>query len=399
MQTLIELYDERPLENVLGVEVFRPDRVVYVCPERVAKDHALQRRLRDFYTHRGQEIQVEFVKADVYRADAILKTLRGIVARFPDCAVDITGGTDAVLYAAGMLGSELGVPAFTYSLRKNCFYNIHNADFADGLPCEVVYSVEDCFRMAGGSVRTGRVDNGILRRYLDDIDPFFRLFLKHRRQWVSVIGYLQRVSQAPSDAAPSLTVHGGYSVKSERGGRIEAPEEALRDMKKIGFIKNLSIDREDGVRFTFRDEQIRHWLRDVGSVLELYVYKTCSDLGLFDDVRLSAVVDWEDTEPANAVSNELDVMCTRGVTPVFISCKTGEVRTEALNELAVLRDRFGGRVARAAVVTAERGGIPMRNRAAELNIQVIDLEDLSAGRLGKRIRKLINGSFSGRNLP
>ena len=42
-------------------------------------------------------------------------------------------------------------------------------------------------------------------------------------------------------------------------------------MKKIGFIKNLSIDREDGVRFTFRDEQIRHWLREVGSVLELDV--------------------------------------------------------------------------------------------------------------------------------
>ena len=38
MQTLIELYDERPLENVLGVEVFRPQRVVYICPEGVASD-------------------------------------------------------------------------------------------------------------------------------------------------------------------------------------------------------------------------------------------------------------------------------------------------------------------------------------------------------------------------
>ena len=36
METLIELYDERPLENVLGVEMFRPERVVYVCPDRIA---------------------------------------------------------------------------------------------------------------------------------------------------------------------------------------------------------------------------------------------------------------------------------------------------------------------------------------------------------------------------
>ena len=35
MQTLIELYDERPLENVLGVEIFRPERVVYICTEEI----------------------------------------------------------------------------------------------------------------------------------------------------------------------------------------------------------------------------------------------------------------------------------------------------------------------------------------------------------------------------
>jgi len=100
-------------------------------------------------------------------------------------------------------------------------------------------------------------------------------------------------------------------------------------------------------------------------------------------------VDWEGDGSQNAVTNELDVMCTRGVTPVFISCKTCDVKTEALNELAILRDRFGGQIARAAIVTAERGGSPMRNRAGELNIAVIDLNDLKNGRLEKRIRALM----------
>ena len=75
--------------------------------------------------------------------------------------------------------------------------------------------------------------------------------------------------------------------------------------------------------------------------------------------------------------------------PVFISCKTCDVKTEALNELAVLRDRFGGQMAKAAIVTAERGRTVMRNRAAELNIRVIDLSDLQAGRMDKRIRELM----------
>lgn len=389
METLIELYDERPLENVLGAEVFRPARVIYVCPSRIAKDKALHNRLRAYFAHRGQDVELEFVRADVYKAEAILRTLRSIVARRPDCALDITGGTDAVLYAAGMLGAEKSIPAFTYSRRKNCFYEIQNAPFAADLPCRVVYSVEDCFRMAGGAVRPGRVDNSRLEELDADILPFFRVYLKHRREWPAVIGYIQRLSQTEPGAPISLTASGAYTVKGDRGSRLDAPEEALRALTHIGFLRELSIDREAGVSFRFRDEQIRLWLRDVGIVLELYVYKTCRDLGLFDDVRLSAVVDWETGERRDAVTNELDVMCSKGVTPVFLSCKTGEVKTEALNELAVLRDRFGGKIARAAVITAERGSTAMRNRAAELRIQVVDLDDLSAGRLAKRIKVLM----------
>ena len=134
---------------------------------------------------------------------------------------------------------------------------------------------------------------------------------------------------------------------------------------------------------------MRSWLRDVGSVLELYVYKTCLDTGLFQDVITSAVVDWDGSSGRNAVTNELDVMCTRGITPLFISCKTCDARTEALNELAILRDRFGGRIARAAIVTAEKGGIALRNRAAELGITVIDINDLVNNRTEKRIRNLV----------
>ena len=35
IQTLIELYDERPLENVLGVEVCRPEQVIYIRRDNV----------------------------------------------------------------------------------------------------------------------------------------------------------------------------------------------------------------------------------------------------------------------------------------------------------------------------------------------------------------------------
>ena len=389
METLIELYDERPLENVLGVEMFRPKRVVYICPEPVASDNELHQKLRAYYRHRGITVEAIFFKASIYNSESVLQLFRKIVRQYPDCALHITGGTDAVLFASGLLCAETPVPVFTYSRRQNRFYNIQQAEFAHNHPCDVIFNVEDCFLMAGGAMRAGRVDNSILSQYLNDIDPFFQIYLLYRRQWTKVVTYLQRVSPANADGRFSLDIDGAYTVKGERAALISAPEQALNDLEKLGFLENLQVKPEQSVSFRFRDAQIRTWLRDVGSVLELYVYKACLDTGLFDDVLSSAVVDWEGNGQQNAVTNELDVMCTRGIMPVFISCKTCDVKTEALNELAILRDRFGGGVARAAIVTAERGSAAMRNRAGELDISVIDLSDLTFSRIGKRLRNLV----------
>ena len=58
MDTLIELYDERAIENVLAPEVFRPRRVIYLAPEEIALDRSRLQTLRDFFAFRGLELQV-----------------------------------------------------------------------------------------------------------------------------------------------------------------------------------------------------------------------------------------------------------------------------------------------------------------------------------------------------
>ena len=387
VKTLVELYDERPLENVLGVEIFQPEKVIYVCPEGLP-EHA-RKQQKDYFDHRGIETAMEFQYVNVYDTRKILELFRRVLREHPDAVMDITGGTDAVLFAAGYACSEAEIPVVTYSRTQNRFYSIQNAPSMHGFECDITFSVEDCFLMAGGSMRKGRVDNSILDRYMEDIDPFFSVFLRYRRQWDRIVNYIQRISAAREDGTYSLNVRGDYTVKGDQGARLTAPEEALRDLEKIRLISGLQIVPEEKVEFYFRDPQIRAWLRDVGSVLELYVYKACLDSGIFNDVKTSAVVDWNGDERDNAVSNELDVMCTQGITPVFISCKTCMIRTEALNELAVLRDRFGGEIARAAIVTAEPAGGSARNRAAELNIRIIDLNDLEEGEIGESIRSLM----------
>ena len=136
--------------------------------------------------------------------------------------MDITGGTDAVLFAAGLACSEAAIPVVTYSRTMNKFYSIQNAPSMHGYVCDITFSVEDCFLMAGGSMRKGRVDNSILSRYMDDIDPFFEVFLKYRRRWDKIVTYIQRVSAAREDGTYSLSVQGDYTVKGEQGARLTA---------------------------------------------------------------------------------------------------------------------------------------------------------------------------------
>ncbi|MBQ1946044.1 MAG: DUF1887 family protein [Clostridia bacterium] len=392
MKTLIELYDERPLLNVLCTEMFRPERTVFVCPPDVARNKHLQQKMHDYFARRGVESELIFQPVSTVDAAQVEKCLKGLVENYPDCAMDVAGGTDAALFASGALCAVSDVPAFTYSRRRNTFYNIHNAAFAHDLPCTVKLSVRDSFEIAGGSMRTGRVGDDVdVAQYMDLIDRLFAVYLKFRKDWPKIVNYMQRISQSPEGVAPDMHVEGAYAVKGDYGRRVYANEKALRALENAGLISDLRIRSNESVAFTFLDATIRKWLRDVGSALEMYTYKACLDTGLFDDVRVSAIVDWNgEKAQKDSVTNELDVMCTRGVSTYFISCKTGSVQTEALNELAILRDRFGSKVARAAIVTCERGGssASMRNRARELEIDVIDLNDLQSGNIAACLKSL-----------
>lgn len=378
MKTLIELYDERPVENVISTEMFRPERTVFICTPEVAQNKNLQKKLAQYFKSRNIRCNLEFVPASVVSADDVAEKIKAVAEKYPDCAVDIAGGTDAALFAAGMVCGQNKLPVFTYSRKQNKFYSISNAEFAHELPCEIRLKIEDCFLMAGGSIRTGRVDNRVLGKYDSLFKPFFDCFMRYKKDWTKVITYIQRISQTHADDADPLCAEGAKCVKGEHGSRVYAPEKTLSELERIGMIRNLSVTDEK-VSFVFKDERCRVWLRDVGSVLELYTRKVCMDTGLYDDVRTSVIVDWQGDNRPDNVTNEIDVMAVRGVRPVFISCKACAVKTEALNELAILRDRFGSGIAKAAIVTTEQGRKIMRHRAQELDIAVIDLADLQKG--------------------
>ena len=383
MKTNIELYDDRPIENVLGTEMFRPEETVFICPQEVAEDKELHRSMEHYFAYRGIPVKLTFVAASLLDTVKVEKTLKRVLESHEDCAIDIAGGSDAALFAAGAISGD--TPVYTYSRRRNMFFEIKNAPFARGVACTVRLDAESCFLMAGGTLLPGREDNAKLKERLPQIDALFSVYADHRRIWNRQISYYQKLSSGED----SLKAEGPLTGKADNG-RVTADEDMLRDLEKAGLISQLTVT-EESVSFRFPDETVRFWLRDMGSVLELQVYRACLAAGCFDDVILSAVVNWRaDEKRRDAVTNEIDVMAVRGVQPVFISCKTCEIKTEALNELAILRDRFGGKGSRAIIATSapsSKSRNVMRKRAAELDIEVIEWEDLPLENLVERLRR------------
>ena len=80
MNTLIELYDERAIENILAPDMFRPQRIVYLCPGKIIRDCKRQEMLAAFFKQRGWEPELIFLESSLFKADRILRQLCSIGA-------------------------------------------------------------------------------------------------------------------------------------------------------------------------------------------------------------------------------------------------------------------------------------------------------------------------------
>ncbi len=279
MHTLIELFDERPFENIIATLVFRPARTIFLCLPQVAADTHLHGLIRQLLGSRGVTTETAYVAADTFSAQDTARVLSAVLAEAGDAAIDITGGTDAALYAAGQVTALTPVPVFTYSRRRGCFFSVQDAAFAQGVPCNVDLTIDDYFLMAGGNTRPGRVDNAVLSQYLPLFEPFFDVFLQNRAVWPRFVSWMQQASAPLAGGTLALHVEAPRILRGDRGRTVEAPEKVLHDLEATRLLCGLVIG--ETISFDLPDTQIRAWLRDVGSVLELYTYRCCLTAGLF----------------------------------------------------------------------------------------------------------------------
>ena len=156
-------------------------------------------------------------------------------------------------------------------------------------------------------------------------------------------------------------------------------------MKKLtGIIDSLAmagllldVKHGDGsFQFRYKNELIKSCIWDSGSVLELHTYKNLAED--FDDCMIGVHLDWDGVIHEGIgedVCNEIDVLAIKNGIPTFISCKAGKLNPNttlhALYELQTVTERFGGKYAKKCLVTVSDIAPNYRERAEEMDIELI----------------------------
>ena len=177
----------------------------------------------------------------------------------------------------------------------------------------------------------------------------------------------------------------------------------INNLLKRGLILDYSLSDDDKLTFRFKNKQIFMCLTKAGNILELYTYSLLREIeeenpGYYDDIDVGVYVDWdgeiENDNGAPNIMNEIDIILMKDEVPVFISCKNGLVKRDALYELNTMAQHFGHKNSK-KILIAVNGDEDSGNesylfkRANDMGILPVGKEDMvNKEKFKNKLRKI-----------
>ncbi len=393
MKTLVELYDKEIIFNISAAVALKPENIVFICDRKIGEKRKAP--LISVLKKHCPVSKVFFYEIECLDCECVESTLKKIGADFGEFSIELTGGTELIAYGAGKYAAGKDINAFIYNNKSSEIVYVSGKYKDRREKAALSFKTDDFILMAGGRyVRHGHFDaEGFSADVFDDALKVWDIFLRYKAAWHKQVAYFQATSSVGGVMDSCLKYSGGKTVRKRDGSTAEAQINVLKELEGAGIL--IDVDNfGDRISFEFKNCTIKKLLNDFGVWLEMFVYKSALDSGKFDDVDMSVVIDWNHRlNERDDVLNEIDVIVTKGTTPVFISCKAGNVSAAAINEIKTLTDRFGGTLAKAVLITCEElseYSLKTYRRATELGIKVIELSDLYRENPAAILERIVN---------
>ena len=373
--TLIECFTDAHIDNIVACLRLRPDRMILVG--NVAEMSAHVKRYQKLLKKRG--ITTEITLRDVQRMDldGIFAVLKKEILESNECVIDLTGGDENVIMAIGAVLSQLPVEK-RRNIRVEKFDHVTNAvrdcihDNQVIQTSAVNLTVEELIELHGGKIHPDA--------YQPPIDCMPR----------DLAGLWNIVSEAPTNWNREIMMLGEFESRSDSKMHVFLPLEYLRSSisnfetkeyvvrELLGklYHQNIIDDRSSNstLEYTYNSQILRYCTQKAGNVLEMKTLlegRAVLENGApyFHDCQMSVSIDWDGVvhDPAERMPetrNEIDVVLMNGTTPLFISCKNGNIGEEELYKLHTVAERFGGPYAKKMLIaTNPDRKSPAANRA------------------------------------
>ncbi len=397
--TYIEFFGRESIENISTCLTGAPERVVFIGQNRRLMEKQAM-RYRMVLLGRGQD--VEFICREVPKNDlrAIIDALAGLVETFGACSFDLTGGDELYLVATGIIYDryrEVGIQLHRFSIREN---RVIDCDEQGCVLTERLipeFTVEENIRIYGGDIIYENEKAGgthvwkFSEELFRDVSAIWDVCRKDVKAWNRVTSILAIASSLNTEHRDPLTITAPIKALltelKKAGLKNESWEWGFKALHRAGVLTAYSADEKE-FSFTAKNAEIKHCLTKAGQILELAVWAAASAAGrdtedgkpVYNDVMTGVFIDWDGnlSKRSNAVDteNEIDVLMMRGLVPVFVSCKNGNVNTEELYKLNTVAEQFGGKYAKKVLVATALGetgfAAYFRQRALDMGIRLIE---------------------------
>lgn len=375
VKVLVEFYSEEPLENVMAMIKYRPEKIIFLGH----KDNMITKKIHDITHFRDSqqlETELEFIEVPKDDLDGAIELLSKIIRDNPGVRFELTGGSELILIALGCIAarydiSKLRIDPFTGKEIDIRGQSVHTSDYHFNI------SIEQDIILHGGMLtnQTGSFGEWhFTESFCSDIRIMWDICRKLKKNWNKYCGILDELQKnAPRHHEGWVDVYRG--PLGDAIALVEALNDnnMLRDYSEHGKL----------ISFRFKNDSIRKIISKAGNILELHVYEVATRDGyLFSDAIIGAHIDWDGevhdiNNPGYDTINEIDVVLMKNVCPIFISCKNGKVGGLALHELATVSRKFGGKYARKALIIGPAldqttGTMYFRQRAKDMHIWLID---------------------------
>ncbi|MGL4607978.1 MAG: Card1-like endonuclease domain-containing protein [Eubacteriaceae bacterium] len=396
METIIELYDEEPIKNILSTLIFKPSNLIYLV-EKNELNNQEKEEIRELYRNKKLKTKVMFEEIDPMNPSAVASRLESITRKYKDIGIDLTGGNEIVLLSVGQLCKRKNIPGFYIDLNTKQLIVVYGRlDTIENFAIPKLL-VEDILEVAGATIdRCDHFQPDLEKKeMIEEIRKVFEISMRYPKQWKKNIVYLQNITKRAEEGNKEiLRIEAPSTIQLDKV-YIRGETVILKALSEIGVIQNLK--NEPGkICFKYKSKELKRCLVNHGIWLEMYIYILAKESNYFNDVRMSVVIDWDgDKEDFNVAFSEIDLILVKDLTAIFISCKVPLPDNFVLSEIKVLSQKFGGMMGKSVIVTASdlENKSTLYKRAKELDIIIIDEEDLRFGKPIEILEKVVENRY------